>query len=180
MIFFSADPHFSRDNILDSARRPFADVAEMDAALLAGYRRRLTDADTLYLLGDLAHKTTEAETARAYFDQIPGRKVLIRGNHDGPAVCGLPWDAVHDYLELTIGGTMLVLSHYPMLTWNGARTGALHLFGHVHSNWPGSNRSVNVGVDHWGWAPATLDEILTRAATLPPPPFWDAVEPDQA
>ncbi|WP_232831425.1 hypothetical protein [Pseudogemmobacter bohemicus] len=43
----------------------------------------------------------------------------------------------------------VTLCHYPMMTWNHARQGALHLFGHVHGNWQGTANSVNVDV--WGY-----------------------------
>lgn len=52
---------------------------------------------------------------------------LVRGNHDGdwedPDVPQI-WEDVRDYLEIAPGyakGHRLVMSHYPMLSWNGKR-----------------------------------------------------------
>lgn len=177
MNFYSADPHFDRGNMLSVTKRPFPTVELMNRKILEGYQRRVKDTDDLFLLGDLVHKTSPAEDARRWFDQIPGRKHLIIGNHDKSAVTDLPWHSVQHYLEIEDNGRLLVLFHYPMITWNHARAGSLHLFGHVHQNWAGSRLAVNVGVDFWDFAPCTLPEIEARAATLPPPPHWDVVEP---
>ena len=64
---------------------------------------------------------------------------LIRGNHDGdwedPDVSQI-WEDVRDYLEIAPGyakGHRLVMSHYPMLSWNGKARGSIMLHGHIHS-----------------------------------------------
>ena len=100
------------------------------------------------------------------------------GNHDGPATIALPWDTITPMAEHQDGpGRPHVLCHYPLLTWPGARRGALHLFGHVHDNWPGCRGAVNVGVDQWDFRPVTITQIAARAAALPPSPLWPDVEP---
>jgi len=50
---------------------------------------RLTDTDTLVLVGDHSwgRKLSECEKDLAYIESLPGRKVLTRGNHD------MFWDA---------------------------------------------------------------------------------------
>ncbi len=71
----------------------------------------------------------------------------------------------------------MTLCHYPMITWNHARKGALHLFGHVHGNWRGSTNAVNVGVDVWDYYPVSLREAAAHAKTLPQNRHWKDVEP---
>ncbi|WP_233253102.1 metallophosphoesterase family protein [Paracoccus binzhouensis] len=46
----------------------------------------------------------------------------------------------------------VTLCHHPMMTWNHARKGRLHLFGHVHGNRQGSANAVNVEVDAWNFS----------------------------
>lgn len=176
MNLYSADPHFNRHNILLSTRRPFKTIDQMNDRILEGYQERVRETDDLFLIGDLVHKTSTPEDARYWFERIPGRKHLIIGNHDKSAVTDLTWFSTQHYLELEDSGQMLVLFHYPMLTWNQSQAGSLHLFGHVHSNWPGSRRAVNVGVDFWDFSPCTLSEIRERAEGLEAPPHWDVVE----
>lgn len=91
-----------------------------------------------------------------------------------------PFEAVLDYLELKPGvchGTRMVLSHYPMLSWNGKRRGSIQLHGHIHADRAYNERNrrrgilrYDVGVDANGYAPVSRDEILD---------FFRGVEPAQ-
>ena len=81
-----------------------------------------------------------------------------------------PFEAVLDYLELKPGechGTRMVLSHYPMLSWNGKRRGSIQLHGHIHADRAYNERNrqrgilrYDVGMDANGYAPVSRDEIL--------------------
>ena len=79
MVFFSADLHFGHANIIRHCARPFASVEEMDADLLANWRRRVRADDTVYIVGDLMFYCKDPES---YLWQLPGKKHLIVGNHD--------------------------------------------------------------------------------------------------
>lgn len=71
-----------------------------------------------------------------------------------------------------------MLCHYPLVTWNGARDGAIHLFGHVHTNWEGCRGAVNVGTDWWDFAPVRLADVELKALTLPESPLhWETERP---
>ena len=179
MHFYTADPHFFHQNILKHCARPFRSVEEMNRVILNNYRWTVGPDDDLWLLGDLAVVHVDrAEQLASMLHEIPGRKHLITGNHDKPWVRGLDiWTSVHDLVELRDQEIRVTLCHYPMLTWSGARRGAIQLFGHVHNNWSGSRNSVNVGVDCWDFRPVTLPEILNRASRLPVNPLWSKVEP---
>lgn len=41
---------------------------------------------------------------------------------------------IPNYFEITVAGQMMVLSHYPLLSWNKMGKDAWMLFGHVHNN----------------------------------------------
>lgn len=41
---------------------------------------------------------------------------------------------VPNYLEAYVNGQSIVMSHYPVLSWNGLADGAWMLFGHVHGS----------------------------------------------
>lgn len=77
---------------------------------------------------------------------------------------------VPNYYEIFVNKTPAVLSHYPILSWNGAGKGEnIHLFGHSHGNlgnsggWIKDNylagRCMDVGVDAVG-SPLDFDEIM--------------------
>lgn len=180
--WYSADPHFGHDNIIKLCNRPFPSIAEMDAAILANYTSRIGPDDDFWIVGDLSFGRSASK--RGYlerlFARLPGRKHLVRGNHDNSAIAELPWASVHDIVEVKDGDRRFVLCHYPMITWHGARRGALQLFGHVHGNWRGTRNSLNVGVDVWDFRPVRADDIVARAETLPVNVYWDTVEPRSA
>lgn len=75
---FTVDLHFGHANIIGFCGRPFADVASMDARMLAELQARVRPDDDLWVLGDFAiGKATNAQRAevRAMFEAIPGRKI---------------------------------------------------------------------------------------------------------
>lgn len=180
MHWFTSDPHYGHHRVIDSCDRPFPDTATMNARLLAECRERVGPDDDLWILGDFsAGKATDAQRrdVRSIFHTLPGRRHLIRGNHDVPWVRDLPWDSMAETADIVVDGRRLYLCHYPMITWPCARRNGLQLFGHVHQHWGGSRNSINVGVDVWGYRPVTLPEIERRAATLPINAHWHQVEP---
>jgi len=183
MHFFTADPHYSHGNVIRFCNRPFPGTDAMNASLLAECCSRVGPDDDLWILGDLtAGKASDAQRdeVQRIFAALPGRKHLIRGNHDPDWICTLPWNSVAETADIVVNKRRLFLCHYPMITWPGARHGGLQLFGHVHNNWMGSRNSVNVGVDVWGFRPVTLHEIEARAAGLPVNAHWSQVEPGRA
>jgi calcineurin-like phosphoesterase family protein len=61
-------------------------------------------------------------------------------------------------MALIAGGVALFLSHKP----TGVPSGFdYHLHGHVHEKYARKGDAINVGVDVRGFAPATLEELLS-------------------
>lgn len=172
--WYTADPHFGHKNILHYCDRPFENTDDMDAALLQNLQDCVMQDDHLWIIGDFycGKKNKDAALLNALFNSIPGQKHLIIGNHDHSSVKRLPWASIHDLFEMSDGETKLVLCHYPLLSWNGDHHGSLHLFGHVHDKWQGTNKSINVGVDLWDYKPTDLEAIKQRSKTLPPLKLW--------
>jgi len=80
MTYFTADQHFGHANIIKLCNRPFSDVQEMDEALITNWNRRVTNGDTIYIIGDLFFRNSVP--AEEYLKRLKGRKHLILGNHD--------------------------------------------------------------------------------------------------
>lgn len=161
--WYTADLHFNHANIIQHCARPFSSAYEMDKEIL----RRMQcvdDDDDLWILGDFGFARNSA--SRCYvaelFEATPGRKHLVRGNHDHESTLKLPWASIQDMVEIKDQEQDLVLCHYPLLTWNKARYGALHLFGHVHDEFAGYRGALNVGVDCCEFRPLKLCEIRSR------------------
>lgn len=52
MNYYIADTHFGHRNIINFDGRPFHDITEMKLALIANWNRRVTNEDTVFILGD--------------------------------------------------------------------------------------------------------------------------------
>lgn len=157
-IFFTADTHWGDHRTINIARRPFANVAAMDAALVANWNAVVGPEDEVWHLGDVAWRPADVPGLLA---RLHGRKHLIRGNNDPDAtVAAAGWASTHDYHELEVEGRKLVLCHYPFRSWNGQGRGALNLHGHSHGRLKPMPRQFDVGVDPRGFRPVTLADLL--------------------
>ncbi len=165
--FLISDTHFGHEGIIRLCNRPFVNVREMDDAMIEGWNAVVRRDDTVIHCGDFAYRYP-VDKLPALFAALNGKKVLVRGNHDGPATLALPWVSQHDILYASIDSQRVVACHYAMRTWPGIRKGALMLYGHNHGRLPGNSQSMDIGVDVMGFAPVRLNTIKARLATLPP------------
>ncbi|MCF6303155.1 MAG: metallophosphoesterase, partial [Devosiaceae bacterium] len=69
-IWFTADTHFGHQNIIKYSNRPFADVKEMDAALIENWNARVKKGDIVYHLGDVG--LCAPEKLRKILDSLHG------------------------------------------------------------------------------------------------------------
>lgn len=174
MIYFTSDTHFGHANIIKYCKRPFSSVEEMDNTLIANWNSVVQPDDEVYHLGDFTFYK-DAQKIHNILKRLQGSKFFIWGNHDKqfdkyPALLEhFVWDM--DYYELkTPGNPPVVLLHYPILVWNGAHHGAIHLHGHDHGGVDYLDRvttRMDVGVDAEGnnYLPVSLDEVVRRMKT---------------
>ena len=178
--FFIADLHFGHTSCLRFDSRPWATVDEMDEGLIKLWNYKVRKEDHVYVLGDFAYKN--GKPASEYTRRLNGAIHLIRGNHDKRTdeyeQC---FDEVADYKEMAVEARgerhQLVLSHYFIPFYNGARQGAFMLHGHTHKTEESSIEegikqdirgcglrceAYNVGCMWQGYEPQTFEEILTR------------------
>jgi calcineurin-like phosphoesterase family protein len=157
-VFFTADTHFGDHRVLNIRPRPFASVAEMDAALVANWNAVVGPADTVWHLGDVARRLGQIAPL---LERLHGTKHLVTGNNDAPGMADVPgWASVTAYAEMALDGHALVLCHYPFRSWNGQHRGALNLHGHSHGRLKPMPRQHDVGVDARNWQPVTLPDVL--------------------
>lgn len=144
--------------------RPFGSTDEMDETLIARWNSVVRKGDVVWHLGDFAMKAT-AERIAEVFARLNGKKHLIIGNHDRAKTLTLPWASRPEhraYLRHPAERLPIVLDHYAARTWSKSHHGAAHLYGHSHGTLPGFGRSLDVGVDCWGFRPVAWDEIAAR------------------
>lgn len=157
--FFTSDEHFGHQHLLQFQRKEFKLVAEMDEALIAAWQTVVDKKDMVYILGDLSFR--KPVDTIAILDRLPGRKVLVLGNHDKsvnkPAVRKY-FERIEDVLEVKIqdadayeGRQRIVMCHYPMISWNASRYGSWMFHGHCHANLQSDKlpqaKRLDVGVD---------------------------------
>lgn len=160
MRFFTSDLHLGHANIIGLSKRPFASADEMDETLLDNINQMVDQKDELFILGDFTLKRG-AERVKAYRDAIKCPRVhIVLGNHDTSAqrVYEANFTTVSDLTSIRLveePNTKAVLCHYAMRTWNNIGHGAWQLYGHSHGTLPPrpGYKSLDVGVDCWGYAP---------------------------
>ena len=128
--FVTSDLHLGHANIIKMCNRPFKNVEEMDNSIIDNWNKVVGGSDIVYVVGDFAFKGRNAEY---YLDKLNGNIILIKGNHD-KYIRHNKIKAIYDYKEIEVDGVKYILSHYPMISWNGQYRNSIHLYGHVHSS----------------------------------------------
>ena len=164
-VFFTADTHFGDHRTINIHKRPFASVAEMDAAIIDRWNAVVGTEDVVWHLGDVARRPDDVAALLA---RLNGTKHLLRGNNDTVATGTAPgWASVGDYAEIEVDGRRLVLCHYPFRSWNGQHKGALNLHGHSHVRLTAMPRQFDVGVDVRDFQPITLAQLVAKRTAVP-------------
>jgi len=189
-IFFTSDTHFYHKGILRHGRKKsngedFKDVDEMNDTLIKNWNKYVRHDDCIYHLGDFAFCGTQK--ACSILECLPGRKFLIKGNHDYE-LSRKPefqkyWEWIKDIYSLkvpietpnpvgtgkTISHQRIVLCHYAMRVWDQIHRGSWQLFGHSHGNLKSEDflPQMDVGVDANnnygnGLYPISFEEVSKR------------------
>lgn len=144
MNYYISDLHFfcksqTNQGSVNYDNRPFATVTEMHEHMLHKWNQKVTNGDTVYILGDVALRGKN-EDLITLVARMKGKKVLVKGNHDDLSDYRYKqlFHEICDYKELSdnVGprAYKLVLSHYPILMWNGQHRGTVLLYGHTHAS----------------------------------------------
>lgn len=158
----SSDAHFGHHNIIKYTSRPFHSVEHMDREMIRRWNGRVKPGDTVYYLGDFCFRYAAIDDggvevllrgSEYYVSQLNGNIVFLKGNHDRRTDSGIMTSATINY-----GGVDWHISHEPEHRYR------YNMCGHVHTEWKfkaiGGCIIVNVGVDQWGYAPVSMDEVI--------------------
>ena len=142
----------------------------MDEYLLAQWNNCVGESDTVYILGDLFFRN--AVSANEYLNRLPGKKHLIKGNHDKDWMKKVDLEkhfaSISSMLEISDGSHKITLCHYPMMTWNGIAKGSYHIYAHTHNNTDATYfqllksmpNALNADVDINHFRPVTFAELV--------------------
>lgn len=174
MYVFTSDPHFGHERIIQYQNRPWKTAEEMNAALIANINARVTEQDTLWLLGDIFFTTADA--ACNILDQIHCKNLhVVLGNHDKLLAKNQRvrerFKQIYEHrAEVKIDGVTVIMDHYPLLSWRNASRGSYMLHGHSHGNIPfdPKYRRLDVGVDCWNYFPVSWTQIAKKLNAIDP------------
>ncbi len=162
-LLFWSDLHFYHNNIIEYAERPFKDTNQMNQKMISNYWANVTDKDIVVFGGDIAYGAVE-DTINLIKD-LPGKKVLVLGNHDFDKNKSIYRDyKVFDIVTLAFvmqrdvdGQTYNVLvTHYPV-HYEALPEKTINLHGHIHNQLPGS-RNINMSVEMVNFTPVSMEK----------------------
>jgi calcineurin-like phosphoesterase family protein len=132
---------FGHKNILKYCpNRKFNSIEEHDNHIIKQWKLKVKETDVVFHLGDFSFGSVDF--AVNILNSLPGKKVLITGNHDKRNLshnlfrnCFETIRYSYHEVDVTYNGknVSLVLSHYPIESFNKMHHGAFHLHGHCHS-----------------------------------------------
>ena len=158
-----SDLHLHHRNIIRYAGRPHPSVVAMDAALLEIWRSAVGTDDVIICAGDVALAGALGRKRLAVLAGCPGRKLLVRGNHDFSR-SGLPAAVGADEAAMTLllpGDPPLVVTHVPLLR---VPADSVNVHGHTHQRPAAGPQHINVCVEQLGYAPVRVGAIRRLAA----------------
>jgi len=187
-IWRTSDTHFGHGLEAIWGARGFHSVGEHDAAVFESIASVVKASDKIIHFGDLAIEGTW-ELGLDYWRALPGKKVLIIGNHDRifgnkrdrdaffAAYAEVFTSGIYSFTRERLVGRSFIQSHFPY--WPNDRVVARHeafrqintglpiVHGHTHSTdvheWPGH---FGVGWDAWR-RPVAQGELISWLETLP-------------
>ena len=181
--FLISDTHFLHDNIIKYCNRP----EDFNKLLIKNWKNVVTDEDTVLHLGDVACGFTGREDKlKQIFDLLPGKKYLIRGNHDtrpDEFYKELGFEDIRDYLIIENDGIKTLLCHYPLeisifdsIQSREKQSNLMSVFkdngcsylihGHTHNAKPKYSFAFNASVERLNYTPIELSECYKGLKTF--------------
>lgn len=182
-IKFISDLHYNHKGILKFgySSRPWESVDDMNSGLIASLQSGLKKSDVLFDLGDMFWKVKDL-TAIGILKQLPCSEIYkLLGNHDSYTLWRTPMmknlcSAIGDLMEIIVDYEgeeyRLVLSHYPLLSWNHKTRGSIMLHGHCHGTMDPINSDLlsDLRLD------VGMDASLSRSLGSPIVSFSDVIK----
>ena len=126
-IFVTSDTHLFHSNIIEYEGRP----DNYNELIIENWNRHVTDDDLVIHLGDFA--LTDSITMKKTIMSLPGRKVIVRGNHDK----SIPWFMSNGFafacnsFSWRYSNHHILFTHMPKEHMSGDYS--LNVHGHLHS-----------------------------------------------
>lgn len=146
--------------------RPFRTADEMDRTLFEAWDDLVGPTETIICLGDAALDGSTLAHHQHEWENAPGHKWLVLGNHDVDPVNHVrPLAVDRSVMALAApGNPPLLLTHVPLLQ---VPAGCVNVHGHIHqADSPTWHRHVNVSVEQLDYRPVRLSDIRRLARRM--------------
>ncbi|MBR4223644.1 MAG: metallophosphoesterase family protein [Oscillospiraceae bacterium] len=173
-IFLTSDLHLGHDKPFIWQARGFSSIEEHDSEIVRRWNERVSEEDTVYLLGDVMLDDTVK--GMEHLRSLKGEIHIVRGNHDTDRKVEMYLTSpnvaeVAAALYLRQGKRTFYMSHYPTLVDNVADPGYVHplicLYGHTHQRdcfFTAEGHTVpfmyHVGVDSHDLYPILIEDVI--------------------
>lgn len=170
-------------------------ISMMNQALIDNINKTVPKDGILIHLGDFALWPKSSDKNLSYTQRCSALRSMINcekmymlwGNHDRPDLLKylFTWDGYTAKVQVN-DDLQVVLFHYCQAVWDCSHRGAIHCYGHSHSDIEGGmetimpgRRSMDVGVDNAAkilgeYRPFSLKEIVDRLGNKP----GNSINPD--
>jgi len=183
-VFLTSDQHFGHARIIEFCDRPYKTIDEMDTALILNWNKVVPLDGHVFVVGDFSfHKP---KRTISILNRLQGTKYLVKGNHDGKSLNGevkkhFTW--VHDLMQIEVadesktsygGDQLIVMCHFPFISWNRSHHGSWNAHGHTHGSMPDRPHalSMDVGVDPNDYTPVSYWQMKNHMQKK----TWKAVD----
>jgi calcineurin-like phosphoesterase family protein len=160
-VYIWSDLHLGHGNVIRYCGRPFADVAEMNTALLHAWSSTVKNGGTIINLGDVSLKLNK-EYLATVIHRLPGHKILVMGNHDRKKPVRWRLDAGFNevYPRPVVYEGKYILSHTVVDIFRGS--GFINFHGYIHNCESGIPNYINVSVEKTGYKPVLLEGLVSE------------------
>lgn len=128
-------------------KRPYlpSDIIEWNEIIKLKWNSKVGKQDTTYILGDVTY-IEKPHIVCEFLKELNGKKLIVSGNHDGQLLkflnknpvkgveCVGPYVDTYVSLPRGLPAKRVILSHYPIYSYDGCGFGVYHLHGHIHMN----------------------------------------------
>ena len=150
-ILFIGDCHFGHKNQVKW--RPFESEENVTNLIIKNLRAKVTKRDMVFFMGDILLDRSRI----AVLNDIPGKKILIAGNHCTEMIPMRELVNVFDDVHALMKYKEFWLSHAPIHP--DELRGKKNIHGHVHTHTIPDPRYINVSCEAINYSPISLQEV---------------------
>ncbi len=155
-IYIYGDLHIGHKGI--TKYRPFETQEDHDNTIFENYKKLIRKRDTVIFLGDIAF----TDAALEKISLLPGKKILIQGNHDFQ-FCKGDSKRINEVFDKVLGVYKrwgIWFTHIPI--HESELRGSYNFHGHTHNSIVPDSRYLNLCVEQTNYKPLPLMPLIEK------------------